>query len=329
MKTFFAFMRENRGMLLFSLASPLIMLCVFLLYRLDSEPYLYGCALYLLAWLCVWLVKYRLFFARQEARRDALSAVLSGDTRFPEPHGSGEADYIRALEDMSRQIRRLTDERTLEKSDMQDYYTLWVHQIKTPIAAMRMLMQTDSSADSLEAELFRIEQYADMALQYQRLENMTGDLAFREYPLDGIIRACIRKYAPLFIAKKLTFRYSGTSAHALTDEKWLSFILEQLLSNAVKYTHSGSVSIKVTEENDIVISDTGIGILPEDLPRIFEKGFTGQNGRLDHKATGLGLYLCSLAAEKLDIALSARSAPGEGSAFTLSFRNSRDLSDVT
>ena len=157
-----------------------------------------------------------------------------------------------------------------------------------------------------------------MALCYLRLGEGASDLVIKEYPLDDMIRKAIRKYAGQLIRRKLRVIYEGTDICVLTDEKWLVFIIEQLLSNAVKYTVSGNVTITVDrEKKQLSISDTGIGISPEDLPRIFEKGYTGYNGRLDKKSTGIGLYLCRTAADKLGHKLTAQSTVGKGSSFTI------------
>ena len=164
-------------------------------------------------------------------------------------------------------------------------------------------------------------QYADMALNYLRLDGSVTDLVIRPCPLDDLIRRSVRKYAPQFVAKRLSLTYEGTQAQVLTDEKWLSFILEQLLDNAVKYTAAGGVTITVTKEKVLRIADTGMGIAAEDLPRIFEKGFTGYNGRTDKSATGLGLYLCRRAADMLHHRLWARSEVGKGSVFYLDLRS--------
>lgn len=195
-----------------------------------------------------------------------------------------------------------------------DYYTTWVHQIKTPISVMRMNLQGEDTEEHREllAELFRVEQYVEMALNWMRLGSDSKDFLFREYALDGIIRQAIRKYAPQFIRRRIRLVYEPAEGKVLTDEKWLLFIIEQLLSNAVKYTQQGSVSIRVVPEKVLEIEDTGIGIAPEDVPRIFEKGFTGYNGRADKKSTGLGLYLCRLTAEKLSHKISVESQVGVG-----------------
>ena len=152
----------------------------------------------------------------------------------------------------------------------------------------------------------------EMALNWMRLGSDSKDFLFREYALDGIIRQAIRKYAPQFIRRRIRLVYEPAEGKVLTDEKWLLFIIEQLLSNAVKYTQQGSVSIRVVPEKVLEIEDTGIGIAPEDVPRIFEKGFTGYNGRADKKSTGLGLYLCRLTAEKLSHKISVESQVGVG-----------------
>jgi len=159
----------------------------------------------------------------------------------------------------------------------------------------------------------------EMVLTYIRLESDTNDLTIREYPLDELIRGSIRKFAPQFVGRRLYVHYEGTEVTLVTDKLWFSQILDQLLSNAVKYTQSGGVTIEVSGQQ-VVISDTGMGIAPEDLPRIFEKGYTGLNGRAGQKSSGLGLYLCKKAADKLAIPIRAESEPGKGSRFILSLK---------
>ena len=161
-----------------------------------------------------------------------------------------------------------------DRSDMIDYYTMWVHQIKTPISAMKLLIQTSESeiSSDLSSELFKIEQYVEMVLSYIRLGSNENDFVIKEYDLDNIVRQAIRKYAPLFIRKKINLDFQPTTYKVLTDEKWLVFVIEQLLSNAIKYTNKGKISIYPLEDKKLVIEDTGIGISQEDIPRIFDKG---------------------------------------------------------
>ena len=174
------------------------------------------------------------------------------------------------------------------------------------------LRQEDSpQARRLLGELSRIEQYVEMALTYLRLESAESDYVFRDCALDPIIRQSVKRFSAEFIGRKIRLDYEPADYTLVTDEKWLGFVLEQLLSNALKYTRTGSVRIFLEHET-LCIADTGIGIAPEDLPRIFEKGYTGLNGRTDRKATGLGLYLCRRVCENLGIGLRAESTPGTG-----------------
>ena len=181
-----------------------------------------------------------------------------------------------------------------EKNELEDYFTLWVHQMKLPIAGMKLLLQTEEEPDVklLKSELFRIQQYTDMVLAYVRMNSISTDYVLKESELDDMIRQVLRKFSGEFIRKKLQLDFQETKKRVLTDEKWLSFVIEQLLSNALKYTNEGSITIKLDENKTLIIKDTGIGIAPEDLPRVFEKSYTGYNGRADKKASGIGLYLC-------------------------------------
>ena len=174
-------------------------------------------------------------------------------------------------------------------------------------------------------ELFRMEQYVDMVLQYLRLSSGENDLVIREYKLDELIREAVRKYAAQFVLKKLRLTYIPTEISVVTDRKWFGCILEQLLSNAIKYTPAGgSIAIRV-EEDALHISDTGIGIAPEDLPRVFEQGYTGENGREQQRATGLGLYLCREALTRLGHSIRLESTPGQGTtAFVWLERDERE-----
>ncbi len=239
-------------------------------------------------------------------------------------YGQGEINSegcgweARVYREMVRQLlleqRRWQDIMRIRHQDTVDYYTTWVHQIKTPIAAMGLVLQQEDTEDSrrLSEELQRIEQYVDMVLTYLRLGSRETDYVFAQVDLDKLLRGCIRKYAGQFIRRHLALDYQNINCQVLTDEKWLAFVVEQVLSNALKYTREGSVSIYLESPCTLCIRDTGIGIAPEDLPRIFEKGYTGYNGRSEKKATGLGLYLCRQICDRLKSTIAAESVPGEG-----------------
>lgn len=222
-----------------------------------------------------------------------------------------EQDYQNIIKNLKEQNGELKSQERIFKQEMSDYYSMWVHQIKTPIAAMHVLQQTleeeypeQKYIKEIKLELFKIEQYVEMVLTYLRMGEMSGDLKFEKYSLDAIVRQVIRKYSQMFILRKIHLQYAKTSQCIVTDEKWLQFVLEQVLSNALKYTKDGGMIFIYTEEKEnkkcLVIEDSGIGIWAEDLPRVFEKGFTGYNGRADKKSTGIGLYMCKKIMERLN-----------------------------
>ena len=292
---------------------------VFALYAVEVEAVLYAAALCVLAGIIMLGTGFFRFWQVHEARREVLHNLPVWTASLPAADSPEGADFRAMAEKMRECYGALVTETESARRESMDYYTAWVHQIKTPIAVMQMTLQGEDTPEhrALALELFRIRQYAEMALCYTRLGEGVSDLVIRSYDLDGIIRQAVRKYAPVFVQKRLALGYEGTGAQVLTDEKWLSFILEQLLDNALKYTQTGSVTIAVSEQKVLSIADTGIGIARSDVPRIFEKGFTGYNGRTDKNATGLGLYLCRTAAQKLGHRLWCESTPGQGSVFYL------------
>ena len=259
------------------------------------------------------LLDLRRFALRHRQLSDALKSICVSDEQLPPPENLIEEDYRQLIRALGEEKQRQASAMDQRMSDMQDYFTLWAHQIKTPIAAMRLILQTkpENSATEIEGELFRVEQYVEMVLNYLRLDSDSTDFVFKTCALDGIIRQCVRKYAKQFIRKKISLEYEGTALQVLTDEKWLCFVIEQILSNALKYTAAGSIRI-FTQGETLVIADTGMGIAPEDLPRVFEKGYTGYNGRTDKKATGIGLYLCKKILQKLGHGISISSEVGKG-----------------
>ncbi len=287
---------------------------VFSLYDLPAEAVWYAALLCAVLGLILFAVGFGQYLRRHRELAALQNSVTISLDGLPRPKDALEADYQALLQLLRHGLAQAEARAGTERRDATDYYTLWAHQIKTPIAALRLLLQSGERAENavLEAELFRIEQYVEMVLSYQRLDSGASDYLLREYDLDGIVRQAVRKYARLFILKKLplTFRESGLKA--MTDEKWLAFVIEQLLSNALKYTPQGGRISIYADGMTLVIADTGIGIKPEDLPRVFEKGFTGFNGRSDQKSTGIGLYLSSRVCAKLGHGLTLESEQGKG-----------------
>ena len=322
MKRFFRYLYDCRYVWVWAVFCSVIFAVVFALYGIKMEAVWYPILLSALLGIAMLIMG---FVRRGRKHRELERVKLSGEIlpdisdMLPRAGSLTEEDYQTLLLRMEAAYREKKGEWDAARHDMNDYYATWVHQIKAPIAVMKVLLQQDDTPENreLSAELFRVEQYAEMALTYVRLGEGASDLVIQEYDLDAIIRKAIRKYAGQFIRRKIRLIYEGTSARVITDEKWLAFIIEQLLSNAVKYTPEGSVTISVDDRKHLAVTDTGIGISPEDMPRIFEKGYTGYNGRLDKKSTGIGLYLCRAAADKLGHRLTAESEPGKGSRFVI------------
>lgn len=311
---------EKRQVLLAVALGLLIYSLVLLLYQIPPEAAGYGILLVFIAEF-VWLLS---GFGRFQKKQKLLRQLAGERAKdfylrdLPESEDPKEEAYQDLIESLLKEKNRKEAEAAEKLRDMEEYYTLWVHQIKTPIAAMSLLLQEKDTPENgeLSMELFRIEQYVEMVLQYLRLDSPDHDLAFRSVDVDDCVRQAVRKYARSFIRKKIALDFQETGIETVSDEKWLVFVLEQLLSNALKYTKKGTIRI-YGGNGFLYIEDTGIGIAPEDLPRIFEKGYTGYNGRGDQKASGLGLYLCRTICKRLGHTITASSVPDHGTAIRI------------
>lgn len=371
------------------------MSCIHLLYMYligaRKQDLVYAAVLDAILLLITVLVGFFRYSSKVKALSNALKRPVEEQAQLPEATDDVEILYHRLLENQSIARSESESSAAIRQSQMRDYYSMWVHQIKTPISAMKLLLEAEREAlgqlicddeqsqchigdmtgenigaaglniselniselniselkasgkqqivytelsdnmDSFEDELFRIEEYVSMALQYQRVSSTENDFVLEKVSVDGVIRDTIKKYAKIMIRRHIGINYSGTGQEVYTDGKWLAFMLEQILSNAIKYTPQGVVTIETAEEKDrffITIKDTGIGIKAEDLPRVFEKGYTGYNGHADKKATGIGLYLCRQMADKLGHTIRMESEIGKGTkvwiGFDLDYADTRD-----
>ncbi len=382
------------------LADSAVFALVFALYHLPVEAVGYALAICAAAHAALLALDYRKCGKKRRRLEGLRREILITPDNLPEPESDLEAEYQELLRILYREKSRLQDTLENQYKDLVEYYTIWAHQIKSPIAAMSLILQGEtlpceagarrepqqrrgpapalseehegpairaadarqepppkavcpalSEADArrepltedacparseadedqeppteavcpalleeptrqaLSTELRRIEQYVEMVLCYLRLDAGSTDYVIREYDLDSILRQAIRRQASFFIRKKISLNYKPVGVSVITDEKWLLFVIEQILSNALKYTASGSVTITLEPPKTLCVRDTGIGIAPEDLPRVFEKGYTGYNGRTDKKASGIGLYLCRRICGNLGHRIRIDSAPGEG-----------------
>lgn len=237
---------------------------------------------------------------------------------FPQDIYLEEKIYQEMIQQLQKKAFQLSKENQQKYNDMIDYYTKWVHQIKTPIAGLKLIIQNNYPDEKMLVELLKIEQYVNMALQYVRLDHIHHDLSFQKVSLDELVSQEIKKQSLFFFQKNIKVDYQIQDQQILTDEKWSSFAIEQVLSNALKYTKEGSITF-YNEGEKLYIKDSGIGIKESDLPRVFEKGFTGFQGRNDKKASGLGLYLCKNIFDQLGHLISIESKVGQGTTVCLDF----------
>lgn len=297
-------------------------MCVFstsyFLFDMPLITVLYPLILSIVILLTVGIIDYiRVRNIHQKLFQDSQAEIMVDE--LPETNDILMRDYQLIIEKLKEEEKISRNHVISDYNNMVEYYTIWAHQIKTPIASMRLKLQADDSelGRKISGDLVRIEEYVEMVLAFLRLDSDSTDYLIKEVELDSIIRPAIRKFKSDFIQKKLSMDFKPTEAQILTDEKWLAFVIEQLISNAVKYTGSGGIKIYMNEPGILCIEDTGIGIRPEDLPRVFENGYTGFNGREDKSASGIGLYLCRRICENLGHKISAESEPGVGTKMVL------------
>ena len=321
-----AYLRRQWKLLLLLAGIAAVFAAVFSLYDLPVEAVGYAALLCLVLGAVLFILGFRRFRARHRELRRLLDRAEEPVLPLPPADGLLEEDYQALLAAVAAHRTRILARERDKLEDMTDYYTLWAHQIKTPMAAAGLLLQEDPPPrEALEAELLKIGQYVDMVLGYLRLDSDSTDYVFCDTDLDALIRQAVRKFARLFILKRITLDFQETGRTVLTDGKWLSFVVEQLLSNALKYTPAGGAVRIYGDGETLVIADTGIGIREEDLPRILEKGVTGYNGRTGQKSTGIGLYLCRRVTEKLGHDLTIVSRPGQGTIARLDLSRERRI----
>ena len=261
---------------------------------------------------------------RNEEKKNEGDKNKGGLEQTGVPAGGKDEQWIHLVRLWQQRSKEEKERSREEKQKNSRYYTLWSHQIKTPVSAMNLLLQEDQvDRQAMEQELLKAEQYVDMALQYQRLDQAGRDLVLKEYSLDSLVKKAVRQCAPIFIYNKTAVHLEPLKGAVLTDEKWFLFVLEQILCNAIKYTRQGDIRIYVTGSehmaasgdwagSELVIEDNGIGIRREDIPRVFEWGYTGYNGRQEKRSTGIGLFLCRQAMEMLGQTIRIDSREGEG-----------------
>lgn len=359
MKLLSGYIKRNLIWLCLIFLITMLHLGYMLLINVKSADIGYSIILDLMITAVVFIIGFVLYAKKVKKLGKILEHPVEEQKELPEPADDIELAYSDIIENHDIARSEAVNHMQKQQSTTKDYYARWVHQIKTPISAARLLLQAqreildemsdendcgcetnsietksnetksnenNSGSDEnylrlsdniseLEDELFKIEEYVNVVLQYQRINMSGSDYVIERASLDAIIRTVIRKYAKTMIRKHIQIQYDGTGQNVYTDIKWTEFVLEQILSNAIKYTNKGKIHIQIVNEPNwcfIKVIDSGIGIKAEDLPRIFENGYTGYNGRSQKKATGIGLYLCKQILDKLGHSIRIESEIGKG-----------------
>ncbi len=335
-----AYIRERIAAVSLYIVEALIFLMIAALYGYEgvfaNMTYALGIAAFFGGCYFLW------DYGRYREKYKTLSRLVSAEERsdaLPRTSSGMEQAYQKIIAAQEEEKRALVTQLDEKQRNMSDYYTMWTHQIKVPLSAMDLLLQNvgekagssveEDAADGgdlqttrkLREEVFKTGQYVDMALHYARMESISADLSFERLDVDALVKKALKKFWLLFSGVGLNLQLEASHAYVVTDGKWFSFVIEQILSNALKYTKEGGISIYGADEKGrpareecsyLVIEDTGIGIEESDLPRIFERGFTGYNGRLGNQSTGIGLYLCRQIMDRLGLSIRVESKRGEG-----------------
>lgn len=275
----------------------LVFFILFLLFELDIRVFLVG--MYLCILFQLFSLLYVFLFEAKSAQTDE------------------------ALQEENAELKSMVDAAYKRQNDLEEYFLLWVHQIKTPISAGNLLLEDNQNLNiaELKNQLLKIENYSSMAMNYIKISNPERDMDFDTFSLHEIILPLIQKYSIQFISNKVSLDYQSIDHRVLSDPKLLSILIEQILSNALKYTKNGNIRIEFdAEQSALKIIDDGPGISAEHLPKIFDKGYSGFNGRLEQKSSGLGLYLAKEIANRLNHEIHVESEAGQGSSFSIRFK---------
>lgn len=314
-----SFLKREKFTIIFGIFIFFYILGVYLVFEFERVKTIYISFLYLFLFFI-----YMVFLYSTRDREFREEIALLNQKNYEKILEIKDSPLSRALYKSVEENKKFRNSEEKRRADVKNYLTIWTHQIKSPIFALRLLLKKDEiNKIECEKEIFEIEEYVGNILGYARLNADSTDYVFSKYKLDEIIRGVIRKYSIQFIGKNNSLDFCETKKIILTDAKWFSFLLEQIISNAIKYTQNGRVAIYL-KKDELVIEDNGIGIMPEDLPRIFDAGYTGYNGRLEKKSTGLGLTLSKNIGKSLRVTLRCESEPKIGTKMYINLKNILD-----
>lgn len=310
MKNLLLYIKNRIRVIIGIIIAVIIFMLIFYLSRASMEPLLYSMEISAFFLVIFGIIDYREFKKKYELLKKELNVEQIYEYEIPSEYYENviEYEYIKLVNRLICMLKQNNEDTASAARDLMDYYAVWAHQIKTPISAQKLLIQTMENGDisedkikQIKQEMFKIEMYVDCVMNYLRLEDMSNDFVFEGVSLEKSVKNVVKRLATQFIYKKISIQIDVSDRIIYTDKKWFEMILEQLLLNSLKYTDiKGKVAI-YEQDGNIVIEDNGIGIRKEDIPRIMERGYTGLNGRMEKKSSGIGLYLCKKAGDKLGI----------------------------
>lgn len=319
----------RRSAVLFALTVIVINMVLGLLCAYPIDLILYAPCLSLAILIVIFIIDYnkvdkKLDLMEHLAERSTLDLGL-----LPPPANPEEELMRLYVEKLQNRLKAAQHESVLKQEEKSTVLTCWIHQIKTPVAALKLLAENSECGEkeSFLIECTKIEHYLDMILQMIRLDEYENDLVFSRVDVQKLVRQVIRKYAKSFIYKNNRVVVDVQEISVLSDEKYLQFVIEQICANSLKYTQDGEIRITMDERCILVIEDTGIGISEQDLPRVFEKGFTGYNGRFDKKATGIGLYLVKQVLDRLGNKITIESSIHQGTKISIDLYHKETCKD--
>ncbi len=306
-----SYLKGNFIKIIVGYAALFLFVLVFFLYGISWAQINYPLFICFLA-LSLYFVLDFYFFNKKYKELSTMLKEKNYDFSNVQAYNPLEQKYIEIM-NSSNQSHNENINMLKQKNDTNaDYLLLWSHQIKTPLSALNLMSQKLPNSGEYMEQLFYVDAYIDMMLQFLKLDNINEDYRFEQFNIGDVIRDSIKFFRPVFINSNTAVQLDNIDVTVLSDKKLLGFVIKQIISNAIKYSPKGLIKIFMENNNTLVIEDNGIGIQAEDIPMLFKKGFTGYNGRQHQKSSGIGLFLSHEILTKINHSITISSTPGKG-----------------
>ena len=279
-------------------------------------------------------MKYRKYFSNINNILESLDKKYLLPEVLQEPNFMVGENINDILKELSRDMHEQVKHYRNIQEEYREYIEMWVHEIKTPIASSKLLIEnnTNEVTRKIDTQMDRIENYVEQVLYYSRSDEVGKDYIIKKVGLSKLVKDVIKRNQRDFISKRISLQLGDLDEIIYSDTKWVEFILNQIIGNAIKYSKGKDDKIeiylkKISSAVVLTIKDHGVGIIERDLNRVFEKGFTGENGRKFGKSTGIGLYLCKKLTDRLGLGLQVQSEENVGTEISIIFPKSENISE--